>query len=234
MVLNLLHVVRVEQQAQQKASHEKDSLRYPDLDLAGRLRFALGHDNVQYAVLVRGSNLVHVNLAGELDGSRKVTARLRSLAEPLALGKAFLFDFGLDGEQVVADGDVQILGLKVRNLRLEEEVVLGLGEFQIGLLAEALEQQGGTEVIPKPVEKAIHVFLEPVDLLVFPYDQLCHGETSWRASSYVSQSPNEDRSPPRNYFLTKGVSKTTPRRTRLILGTHCPRCKQISLAPLYK
>jgi len=175
MVINLLHVVRVEQQAQQKVSHEKDGLRHFDLDLAGRLRFALGHDNVQYAVLVRGSNLVPVNLAGELDGSRKVTARLGSLAEPLALGKSFLFDFRLDGEQVVADGDVQVLGLKVRNLRLEEQVVLGLGEFQIGLLPKALQQQGGTEVIPKPAEKAIHVFFEPVNLLVFPYDQLCHG-----------------------------------------------------------
>jgi len=42
------------------------------LNLASRLRFALGHDNVQHTVLVSGSSLVHVDLAGELDGSRKI------------------------------------------------------------------------------------------------------------------------------------------------------------------
>jgi len=180
MVINLLHVIRVEQNAQQKTGYKEDGLRHLDLDSAGRLEFALGHDDAQYAVLVRGSNLVHVNFAGELDGSRKETAGLRSLTKSLALGKDLLLDFRLDGEHVVDDGDVHVFGLDIRHLRLEEEVILRLRQLQVRLFAKDCQQHGGTEVIPKPFEKAVHVFLESVDLLVFPNDQLCHGETSWR------------------------------------------------------
>src|SRR4030042_567122 len=108
MVINLLHVVSIEQQARQKANHEKDGLGHFDLDLADRLGFALGHDNVQNSVLVGGSNLVHVNLAGELDGARKETAGLHSLAETFALGEGFLLNARPDREQVIADGDVQV------------------------------------------------------------------------------------------------------------------------------
>jgi hypothetical protein len=168
---------------EQKACPENDGLCDFDLDLPDPLRFALGHDDVQDAVLVRGSNVIHMDLAGEPDASRKDTAGLRALAETLALGKGFLTDFRLDGEQVVADGDVQVLGSDIGELRPEEEVVLSLRQFQIGLPRKAFEQKRRTEIIPESVKKAIHVSPEPVDLLVFPYDQLCHGETSWTASS---------------------------------------------------
>src|SRR5512136_2949664 len=89
MVINLLHIVKIGQQARQKENHEQDGLGHFDLDFAGRLRFALGHDNIQNAVLVSGSNLVHVDPAGELDAARKDTAGLRSLAETLALSNGF-------------------------------------------------------------------------------------------------------------------------------------------------
>jgi hypothetical protein len=141
MVINLLHVVKIGQQARQKASHEQEGSSHFDLDLAGRLRFALGHDNVQHTVLVSGSNLVHVDLAGELDGARKDTARSRSLSETFGLGEGVLLDVRPDREQVIADGDVQILWPGVRDLRLEEEVVLCLRQFQIGLLAKTFQQQ---------------------------------------------------------------------------------------------
>jgi hypothetical protein len=139
MVINLLHVVKIGHHERKKASHGQDGSSHFDLDLASRLRFALGHDNVQHTVLVSGSSLVHVDLAGELDGSRKATARSRSLAETFGLGEGFLLDVRPDRKQVIADGDVQILWPSVRDLRLEDEVVLCLRQLQIGLLAKAFQ-----------------------------------------------------------------------------------------------
>jgi hypothetical protein len=109
-----------------------------------------------------------MNLTGKLDGSREVAAGLHSFAEPLLIGKGFLTRLGFNREQIVVKGDVQVFGLNIRDLRFEEKVVFCLRQLQIGLFAEAFQQQGRAEVIPKPVEKAVHVFFEPVDLLVFP------------------------------------------------------------------
>lgn len=99
-----------------------------DLFLLGFFRFR--KDHLQHAILVRGCDLIALNIPGKPNrtGERAVASLDEMVVFLFLLFSLLLLAF--NGENTIAQRDVNVLGIKDRKLGLHNEIVLCLGHIE--------------------------------------------------------------------------------------------------------
>src|SRR3989304_3227749 len=127
-----------------------------DLDRPGALALELWQGDGEHAALVLRSRLLGVDAGGKLDRAAEGAVRELAVQVALALILLLVLSLSLDRQQILVDGDLDLVRVDAGESGLGHHRVVGLGEIDRKCVTALVPYRRGPDLIEHPVHGAAH------------------------------------------------------------------------------
>ena len=132
--------------------------RRGDLDLLRLGLLGLGQPQRQHAILVLGLGLAGVDRGREAHHALELAVAALAQVIMLVLLLLLGLDLAADGQRIAVGGDLDVFGPHARQRRLDDELVLILGDVQGERRGAVVQQADGTD--EALLQQRVHRFAE--------------------------------------------------------------------------